>query len=107
MNKHDLPAKLSGIWPKLKHNYTVAAAAMHLAYANQDDDREDRCDAHTEALDAILLTPAECMADVRLKIEIMDREEIDDSWWCGREALALLAIDARRLLPTLREGRGS
>ncbi len=104
MNKHDLPAKLQGIWPTLAHAYTVARANMDLAYANQADDREALCDVHTEALDAILLTPAECMADVRLKIEIMDREEIDDSWWCGREALALLAIDARRLLPRTRKG---
>ena len=103
MNR-ELPMKLRGAWPTLAHNYAVTRAELALADALGSEDAEAKHDAFTTALDAILLTPAECAADVRLKIEAMEQNNITDGWWCAEEAFALLAIDARGLLPTLREG---
>ena len=105
MNR-DLPMKLRGAWPTLAHNYAVARAELALADALGSEDGEAKNDAFTTALDAILLTPAECAADVRLKIEVMDQNDVTDGWWCAEEAMAMLAIDARGLLPTLRDGVG-
>ena len=105
MNR-DLPMKLRGAWPTLAHNYAVARAELALADALGCEAGEAKNDAFTTALDAILLTPAECAADVRLKIEVMDQNSVTDGWWCAEEAMAMLAIDARGLLPTLRDGVG-
>ncbi|MGH6697589.1 hypothetical protein [Sphingopyxis sp.] len=102
--KRDLPAELRGVWPKLSHNYAIARAELALADALGSEDGETKNDAYTAAIDAILLTPAECAADIRLKIEVMNDHNVTDGWWCAEEALAMLAIDARGLLPALREG---
>lgn len=104
--KRDLPMKLRGAWPTLAHNNAVSRAELALADALGSEDGEARNDAFTSALDAILLTPAECAADVRLKIEVMEQNNVTDGWWCAEEAMAMLAIDARGLLPALREGGG-
>lgn len=103
MNR-ELPMKLRGAWPTLAHNYAVARAELAMADALGSEDADAKHDAFTTALDAILLTPAECAADVRLKIEVMEQNNVTDGWWCAEEAMALLAIDARGLLPVLREG---
>jgi hypothetical protein len=105
MNR-DLPLKLRGAWPTLAHNYAVTRAELAMADALGSEDAEAKNDAFTTALDAILLTPAECAADVRLKIEVMAQNNVTDGWWCAEEALAMLAIDVRGLLPALREGCG-
>lgn len=103
MNR-SLPRYLDNPWPTLAQNYELARANMDLANAsNVREGYDEILDRHTRAVDAILLTPAECAADIHLKIEVMDREEIDDNWWCLREAVALLAVDAREILP-LRAG---
>lgn len=104
--KRDLPMKLRGVWPTLAHNYAVAGAELAMTGVMDGEDGEAKNDAFTTALDAILLMPAECIADVRLKIEVMEQNNVADGWWCAEEAMALLAIDARGLLPTQRAGCG-
>ncbi|USI78723.1 hypothetical protein [Sphingopyxis sp. USTB-05] len=59
--------------------------------------------AYSASVDAILFTPAETLADIRLKIDVMREAEIEDGWWCAKEAIALLAIDAERLIDPTRE----
>lgn len=104
-HKHDLPIRMKGIWPKLILAYQIAKAAYELANAERRyEEAEVSHDRQTMALDAILLTPAEHGSDLRFKIELMAAEDIADGWWCAQEAIALLAIDANRLLPYAREG---
>lgn len=103
MIKHDLPTKLRGAWPKMERDYRTAAAKMQTA-AIEGGDSESLYDAYTGAVDAILLTPAESLPDIRLKIEVMREHEVEDGWWCAKEAIALLAIDAARLIDPTREG---
>ncbi|MCB5426324.1 hypothetical protein H0274_13735 [Altererythrobacter sp. CC-YST694] len=105
-----LPTYLKGSWSKLRADYTVAQAEMTLAYAQADcaevsDQAETKHEIHTTAVNAILLTPAETAADIRFKIEVIAAEEIADGWWCAEEAMALLAIDAKRLLPVANEAQ--
>jgi hypothetical protein len=103
MIKHSLPNKLRGAWKTLERNYRIALAE-NLKAATQDGDSEATNDAYTAAVDAILLTPAEALPDIRLKVEVMREHEVEDGWWCAKEALALLAIDAGRLIDPTREG---
>lgn len=103
MIKHSLPNKLRGAWPTLERNYRITLA-NNLKAAIQDGDSATANDAYTDAVDAILLTPAETLPDIRLKIEVMREHEVEDGWWCVKEALALLAIDAQRLIDPTREG---
>lgn len=103
MIKHQLPDKLRGAWPKMERDYRTAAAEMQTA-AVHSTASEAMNDAYTAAVDAILLTPAESLPDIRLKVEVMREHEIEDGWWCATEALALLAIDAGRLIDPTRTG---
>lgn len=103
MIKHDLPLKLHGAWPKLERDYR-SALAENLKAALHEGDSEAINDAYTTAVDAILLTPAETLPDIRLKIEVMREHEVEDGWWCAKEAIALLSIDAARLIDPTREG---
>jgi hypothetical protein len=103
MIRHDLPTKLRGAWPKMERDYRTAVAGMQTV-AIQGGDSEALNDAYTAAVDAILLTPAETLPDVRLKIEVMREHEVEDGWWCAKEAIALLSIDAARLISASREG---
>lgn len=103
MLTHSLPNKLRGAWPTMELNYRTTLAE-NLKAALQGGDSEAANDAYTAAVDAILLTPAETLPDVRLKIEVMRDHEVEDNWWCAKEAVALLAIDAARLIDPKREG---
>lgn len=103
MIKHDLPNKLRGAWPKMENAYRMAASQMQVA-AIEGRHSEALNDTYTAAVDAILLTPAETLPDIRLKIEVMREHEVEDGWWCAKEAIALLAIDAARLIDPTREG---
>ena len=103
MIKHDLPLKLRGAWPKMERDYRTAVAEMQTA-AIKGGESEALNDAYTAAVDAILLTPAETLPDIRLKIEVMREHEVEDGWWCAKEAIALLCIDAARLIDCTREG---
>ena len=100
-----LPARHSGKWPGLIRNYEIARAKMELAYATTSDEAAHTAagDAHSDALEALLLMPAECFADIRRKIAVINREKIDEDYWCCREIIALLAGDADRLMPFARE----
>jgi hypothetical protein len=103
VGNHTLPVSQRSAWSNLSLEYKRSRASMDLAYANEDEDRDERSAAHSKALDAVLLMPSETLADLRFKIEVMDREDVADGWWCAQEAMALVAIDARRLLPIGRE----
>lgn len=103
MRQHRLPDKLHGIWTKLERDYRTTAADMATASLHGLQS-EELCDTYTCAIDAVLLTPAEAAADIRLKIEVIRDHEVMDDWWCAKEAIALLAIDAARILPTERKG---
>lgn len=102
---NQLPARMTGKWPGLIRNYEIARAEMELLYLTTNDEAAHTAasDAHSAALEAMLLMPAECLADIRTKIVIINREKIDEDYWCCREILALLAVDADRLLPFARE----
>lgn len=102
---NQLPARHSGKWPGLIRNYEIARAKMELAYATTNDETAHTAasDAHSAALEAMLLMPAECLADIRTKIAVVNREKIDEDCWCCREIIALLAVDADRLMPFGRE----
>lgn len=102
---HSLPLRMRGIWTTLTQNYRVAKAASELADATSADDQEAKHDAMVDAINAIYLTPSAHPADLRLKIEVMNAHDMAEGpWWCAQEALAMLAIDAERLLPYSREG---
>lgn len=98
-----IPTKMHGVWAEMARKYAVTRAELELADASGTDDSEGKNDAYNDAVDAILLTPAQCAADIRLKIEVMDRHDVSDGWWCLAEAIAILAIDARDILPVVRE----
>lgn len=104
MITHFLPTKLRGAWTSMERNYRMSLAE-NLKAALHDGDSEAVNDAYTAAVDAILLTPAGSLPDLRLKIEVMREHEVEDGWWCAKEAIALLAIDAARLIDPTREGR--
>ncbi|AKM06128.1 hypothetical protein [Pelagerythrobacter marensis] len=99
MTAHDLPNRI--VWDDLIRRRTVARAQMDLAYASGEPESvtDQLNDKHAAALDACLLTPAGCLADVRAKLELIDDWDIADGWWCAQEAIAILALDAKRLLP--------
>ncbi len=101
--KHDLPTKLRGAWAKMERSYRVALSEIQTGHLNGNA-TDALSDAYTASVDAILLTPAETLADIRLKIEVMREHEVEDGWWCAKEAIALLAIDAGRLIAPTREG---
>ena len=101
--KHGLPIRLLGAWAKMERDYRFALAEMNLATFNGGAS-EQLHDTYTKAVDLILLTPAETLPDIRLKIDVMREQEIEDGWWCAKEAIALLAIDAARLIDPTREG---
>lgn len=101
---HSLPALMRGIWKTLAQNYRIAKAESEIADATNATDGEAKHEAMVAAINAIYLTPAEHVSDLRLKIEVMNANDMADGWWCSQEAGALLAIDAGRLLPYAREG---
>ncbi|HWW56383.1 MAG TPA: hypothetical protein VN047_05790 [Sphingopyxis sp.] len=101
---HSLPVRLRGIWKALADNYRRTTAEFMLADEKCEETSDAKHTAMASALDAVYLTPAEHPADLRLKIEAMHANDISDGWWCAKEALAMLAIDAERLLPYSREG---
>lgn len=103
MIKHNMPDKLRGAWPKMERAYRSALLELQAATL-QRRPVDAPYDAYTASVDAILLTPAESPPDIRLKIEVMREQEIEDGWWCAKEAIALLAIDAARLIDSTREG---
>src|SRR3546814_10181362 len=84
MIKHDLPLKLRGAWPKMERDYRTAVAEMQTA-SIKGGESEALNDAYTAAVDAILLTPAETLPDIRLKIEVMREHEVEDGWWRSEE----------------------
>lgn len=61
--------------------------------------RTDRLsDLHTEALDRLLLTPAQSAGDFLRKLNIIVQEEIHDGWHLAAPIMALLRADGERLL---------
>lgn len=100
MNRHELPERLRGMWIRLERDYRAARAQLESAATYSDATHN----AFTDAIDAILLAPAETAADIRLKIEVIRDHDIFDEWWCAEEAAAMLAIDAGRILPTRQIG---
>jgi len=103
MNRHTLPTRMKGVWTKLERDYRAALADLQAASV-VGCASDEQAEAYTNSIDAILLTSAETQADIRLKIEVMRDHEVEDGWWCAKEAIALLAIDAGRLLEPTREG---
>ncbi|MGZ2412267.1 hypothetical protein ACUXST_001688 [Sphingomonas sp. F9_3S_D5_B_2] len=63
----------------------------------RDGSDVDYCGANSMAVDALLLTPAENLHDLALKLSVYDAEEIDDMWETARPITALLPTDAQRL----------
>lgn len=76
--------------------YLVATAEME-ADANEAAVRE-----HGDAIDALLLLPANSHAELREKLVVFSLEEIVDHWHCAPEIAAMLAVDACRLLGVAR-----
>lgn len=103
MSRHHLPNHLRGIWTQIERDYRSACADMQTAEVHGVHSAALLA-THTAAVDAVLMTPAETVADIRLKIEVIRDHEVFDEWWCATEAVAMLAIDASRLLSSDRKG---
>jgi hypothetical protein len=83
--------------------YKRARAAWDVVLATDDDERSSGdeqqrlCSASCDALNRLLLTPAENVHDLNIKLRVFNDEEIDDNWTMSRPIVALLADDARRI----------
>lgn len=77
--------------------YQAASAAFSSSPRTESEDVV--CKRHSRAIDTLLLMPAGDLHELRAKIEVYDREQIEDLWHCSRDITALLASDAARLLP--------
>lgn len=52
--------------------------------------------AYHKAVDELLLTPAETLGDLLLKVRVFDDEQVEDGWHRGREIAAAMSSDATR-----------
>lgn len=105
MSRWFVPPLYKGTFADRFKAYRLARAEMDVAYAREQPDEVcERIDEqHTIALDRLMLTPAETIVDLRRKLEVFDDEEIDQDWWSLRQIVALIAVDARHLLPLMVE----
>jgi hypothetical protein len=53
-------------------------------------------EAHTDALNAFLLTPASDLRDLARKLKVFRVEHIYEGWWKAQEIVEVLAADAHR-----------
>lgn len=86
----------------IAYRRTMAAWDAYM-YATTEEKREDErdqafCKEQAETLNSLLLTPAENLHDLALKLRIYNAEEIDDNWTMARPITALLAEDGQRLI---------
>lgn len=90
--------------------YRIAKATMDLQQYSEHpsgdqeslielDQRMDRLsEAHSEALDSLLLTKANTQVELLQKLEIIVAEEVHDNWHLSAPIMALALDDARRLI---------
>ena len=87
---------------KKMHAFTRAKANYDLRYLEMVEQGQDEaevdafCDAQTEAMDALLLTPAEEAWQLNHKVRIIVAEDAVNNSHLAKPILALLADDIRR-----------
>lgn len=83
--------------------YLRTRAAFDASVAGNDhgQDCERLFEACGRAFEGIALRPANTLSELQCKVLLLDRERIEDGWYRAREAMALLAADAERLLGEL------
>ena len=63
-----------------------------------DQKMDQLSEAHSEALDSLLLTKVSTQGELLQKLEIIVAEEVHDNWHLSAPIMALALDDARRLI---------
>lgn len=81
-----------------RHQYGEYPRGNHEAELEFDRLTDRLSTAHSDAMDALLLTKADSNLDLIRKLEITVAEQAHDNWHLAAPIMALLVDDARRLL---------